>query len=199
MIRWYVWPVQEVEIGDTLYRGPKYLKWRQNPDGVDVRWKAMDYGLMPTMLLVADVTQEQHDLAAAQPDIITIPPDIDGAISPQALPLVVDALEALHIPAGWVTTAHTYRDVMRPTAHLFQLAQRYHGRTARRLIEAGYNLDTLIGDLPVNVLQSLNETAQSLGWDTSEIQASWRLRQALRHLAQQWGEAPVLFGDLGTL
>jgi hypothetical protein len=198
-IRWYVFPVEEIVQGGTTYRGPKYLKWRMNPTGIDARWSMVDYGLMPTALLVGDVTAAQHTQAATQPDIVVIPENIDNAIGSIALPIVVSELEALHIPANWVTTTHTYREVMRRMAHLFQLAQRYHGRTAKKLIESGFNLNTFVSTLPINVRTSLNEAAQSLGWDTSMILGSWTLRQALLYLADQWGSTPVLFGNLAEL
>lgn len=190
MIRWYIWPVEEA--GDR--RGPKYLKWIGHPGQTLDQWAMADYGLMPTALLVADVTPAQHAQAAAQPDIVTIPENIDNTISGAALSVVTAELEALHIPSSWVTTSHTYRDVMRRVAHLFLFAQKYSGRHARRLIEAGFNLNTQISDLPTNVRVSLNDTAQSFGWDTSAIQGAWTVRQALWYLADQWGNEPILMG-----
>ena len=198
-VRWYVWPVQEIDEAGTLWRGPRYIKWFKNPGGIEVAWSWIDYGLMPTALLVAEVTVAQHALANGQADIITIPENIDSMIGSAALAAVAAALESLHIPAGWVTTAHTYRDVMRKTAQLFLLSQRYHGRTAKRLIEAGITLNTSINQLPDNVRVSLNESAKSLGWDTSAIGPSWTLRQALGYLADQWGDTPILFGSFGEL
>jgi hypothetical protein len=199
LIRWYIWPVDEIFTAGSLHRGPKYLKWLQNPTGIDVRWSWMDYGLMPSGLLVADVTAAQHAQAAAQPDIVVVPENIDNTIGAVALPMVQAELEALHIPAGWVNTTHTYRDVLRKTAHLFLLAQRYHGRTAKRLIDAGYNLNSTIASLPQSVRSSLNEAAQSLDYDTSAIQGTWTVRQALGYLADQWGNEPLKFGGFGEL
>lgn len=199
MIRWYVFPVQEVVQGETTYRGPKYLRWRFNEGGLDVPWNMMDYGLMPTALLVADVTPAQHALAASRPDIIIIPENIDQQIGSSALSAVTDALELLHIPSEWVTSSHTYRDVMRKVGHLFQFSQRYHGRTAMKLIDGGVTLDTKIIDLPTNVRVSLSETAQDLGYDVGPIQGGWTVRQALGYLADQWGSDPLYFGGLGVL
>jgi hypothetical protein len=178
-------------------RGPKYLLWRFNEAGVDVRWSMMDYGLMPTALLWADVTPAQQIQAEGLPDVITIPENIDQAIgTANALSQVQAALESLHIPSGWITVGHTYREVMRKVAGLFLFAQRYHGRHAAKLIEAGYGLNSLISDLPANVRASLNDTAQSLGYDTDPIAGSWTVRQALKYLADQWGDAPLLIGGI---
>jgi hypothetical protein len=56
--RFYVLPIEQV--GNR--RGPKYLKWRYDPDppGLDVIWNMMDYGLLPTALVVVDAPDEQH-------------------------------------------------------------------------------------------------------------------------------------------
>lgn len=194
--QFYLVPVHTVN--DTN-RGPSYLKWRLNPAGLDVPWSAKDYGLIDTMLVAADVTTDQHNTLTANADVTAIPANIDQPISQAALPTVKNHLEALHIPAKWVTTAHTYRDVLRLTAHLFMLAQRLHGLYGQKIIRAGYNLNTPIGDLPATVRQQLVATAHSFGWDTSAIQLSWQLRQALRYLATQWKDAPVIFGNLTTL
>jgi hypothetical protein len=157
----------------------------------------MDYGLMPTALLWADVTPAQQTQAEGLSDVITIPENIDQAVgTANALSQVQAALEALHIPGGWITTAHTYREIMRKVAGLFQFSQRYHGRHAAALIRAGYDLSSLISDLPTNVRLSLNDTAQSLGYDTNPIAGSWTVRQALRYLADQWGDAPLFIGGI---
>lgn len=192
MYRFYLLPIETV----SAARGPKYLKWRFGPDGLDVTWAGMDYGLMPVMLVAADVDEAQHAEISEHEDVIAVPANIDANITAQALPAVEAALEALHIPADWVTTAYTYRQILRGVAGLFQLAQRYHGRGLGRLIEQGVSLETRINQLPAGLVQNLNETAQSLGWSTDGIAGTWRLRRALMFLAQQWGEATFHMGGV---
>lgn len=191
----YEWPPED----PTPYMRLKYLKGRWNPDGLDALWSAKYYWAMPVALVAVGAETADHDFLAAQTDLVAVPQNVNQNISEMTLPRVKEALEDLRIPAGWVTTSHTYGDVLRATAHLFMFAQRYQRRHARKMIEAGYNLDTLIGDLPADVRANLNDTAQDCGWNTNAIQGSWPLRQALRHLAQQWGEAPVKFGSLAVL
>lgn len=194
-VRWYLWPVEETLVPPG--RGPKYLKWRYSPDGEDVPWGWQRYGLMPTCLLWADVTLAQHTLFDSFVDTTSIPENIDQQIGTQnALDQVVAAMEALHIPAGWITVNHTYHEIMRKMCGLFQLAQRYQGKYVAKLIDTGYDLDTLIQDLPVTVRLHLSVAAEELGWDTSSILGTWTVRQALGYLADQWGNAPFLLAGL---
>lgn len=203
-VRIYVMPIERV--GNA--RGPKYFKWWFNPDGIDTVWSMKDFGYRDTCIIAADVTPAQHQEIAARDDVIAAPADIDSVIdTQQKRDAVVDALESLHVPAGWVEVGMTYREVVRPVTHLFLLAQRYYGQTASkygeglRLVEPslGYTLDTLVSDIPAQVRQDLNEAAVSLGYDTSGVNGSWTYRRALKHLGDQWGDTPVLFGSLLTL
>ena len=51
MVRFYLVPV---EIINEIYRGPKYLIWRFGTGTLDIgKWSAMDYGFVPTMLVLA--------------------------------------------------------------------------------------------------------------------------------------------------
>lgn len=196
MIRFYIIPIQEVIGSSTTYRGPKYIKWRMNPTGLGIRWSMMGYGLMTTAIIACQVDQAQHSYLAGQSDIVSVPENIDANISSGALATVKQELENLHIPAGWVTTSHTYRTVLRMVAGLFQFAQRYHGRHREKLVKAGYNLDTQIKDLPTAVKNSLKDTTESFGWDTSEIKNNWKLRKALKHLADQWSNREIILGGI---
>jgi len=199
-VRWYVIPA--IEAFPNVY-GPAYVRWTwhgqiANSEGVVcvARWK--DYGFGTSCLVVADVTTEQHAVLAAHEDVIAVPANIDNYIPAAALPTVEAKLESLAIPGDWVTTSHTYRDVLRMTAHLFLLAQRYNGMTGHHFTEiTDQTLDRLVSEIPTQIRQDLNAAAQSLGYDTSMIQGSWTLRRALRELAQQWGDTPVLFGNIG--
>ena len=190
-IRWYILPATtedvvltrtstgENYVADTVRR-PKYL------GSSPVAWGGMPYGLEPVFLCWADVTPAQHSQLAAQSDVQPIPEDIDQTISPGALNTVRDNLEALHIPAGWVTTADTYREVMRVVCGVFQLSQRYNGMHRRRLVEAGVTLNTQWTDLPAGFRQRLRAAAESHNYDTSELSGTSTLRDILKFLSDQW-------------
>lgn len=190
MIRFYLMPMEQV----GMFRGPKYLRWRQNPGGLSVRWNGMDYGKIDVMLVRAKVSQSEHGYLAAQQDVVSVPEDIDGSISVGALAGVKASLEGLYLPGGWISVGVSYRQVLRVVAGIFQLAQRYHGRAGAKLFELGIGLDTQWAALPVGVKQSLRASAEDLGFDTSGVTAESTMRQILKMMADQWGEA-FIFGD----
>lgn len=189
-IRLYLVPLDESTPG---YRGPKYLRWRMNPNGLDVVWNAMDYGLHPVALVVADVDTVQHNTLIGNSGVVSLPANLDQSIG-AALANVQNALEGLSIPSDWVTAGMTYRRVVRSVLCLFQIAQRYHGMHVARLLEQG-TLDTTVGQLSPATRQRLNQAAQSMGFDTSGISSTWTMRRALKYLLDQW-TLPIQIGGL---
>ncbi len=189
-VRFYLIPIDVV----NNRRGPKYLKWRENPTGLDVPWSMMDYGLVNTALVAADVTSPQHNQLAQEVDVTAIPANIDDTVSTQALATVRSELEALNIPGNWVTTSHTYREILRVVAGLFQFAQRHHGLHNKIVLPNENNMDQNWGDLPAAVRSELAATADSFGYDTSGVTASTPIRAILKNLADQWGEQEFNMG-----
>jgi len=200
-VRYYIMPLLVI----VNERGPKYMKWTGlvsagNPTGIDAPYQYVNFGLEPTCLVVADVTDVQHTSLNANADVTAAPVNIDDTIVNAAQrDNVRSKLEALNIPAGWVEIGMTFRAVLRPVAHLMLFAQRYHLIANRRIIEPGYTLDTLISDIPILVRQGLKAAATSLGYDFSGVSLAWQYRQGLKFLGDQWGVTPVLFGSLATL
>lgn len=195
MIRYYILPIQTV--GNA--RGPKYLKWRFNASGIDCPWSIKDYGLIDAGLVVADVTQMQHDQLADEVDVAALPVDIDQNVSAIALPIVVNVLEALRIPAAWVTTSHTYRGLLRMVGGLFMFAQKHHGMHGERLITSQAQLDLRWNQIPTAQRARIIVTADYMGYDYSEVQNAWATRRILKYLGDQWGGTPILFGSLAAL
>jgi hypothetical protein len=191
MIRFYIMPI---EVVDGTSRGPMYLKWRFNPDGIDCRWSMRDYGLIDAALVACDLTQAQHEQLMAEPDVATAPEDIDQNISDIAIPQIQQMMEALRIPADWVNTSYTYRAILRMIGGLFLFAQRYHGMHNERLIDSSTQLDLRWNQIPLARRQRILETADALGYDYSEVANTWLVRRILKYLGEQWGGTPILFG-----
>lgn len=158
---------------------PKYIA------ALGVPFAAMDYGLEDTFLVGADVSAQQHTDLAVNVDVISVPQDIDNEIGLTALSTVQSKLEGLHIPAGWVTVNHTYRDVLRVTGRLFLFMQRFHGRELRKFFESGITLDTRINELTQAQRNALENAAVSMGVDVSGITGPMLIRQALKIVADQ--------------
>jgi hypothetical protein len=186
-VRFYIVPREGAGTAKDDYR-PKYVR------DMGVEFDSWDYGLEPTFLVAAEVTTPQHTSLASNIDVVAIPQNLDATISATALPIVQSNLEALHIPAGWVTTSHTYRDVLRIVGKLFQFMQRFDGIHARIFFESGITLDTRINQLTQAQRDALNAAAASMGLNTSSITGPMLIRQALKILGDQM-PAFVLKGE----
>jgi len=180
-------------------RGPKYLKWRDNPDGLDVQWNIFDFGLLAQCVAACDVTVAQFNGLTANADVFGVPANIDGNVTAQALPTVQAALETVRIPADWVQAGSTsYRELLRVICGLAQFAQRHHAMHGQYIIPDEINLNQTWGDLPDAWRANLRATADSFRYDYSQVSAGTTIRVILRSLAQQWGDTPFYFG-IGTL
>lgn len=198
MIRWYVLPVEQ----SGTVRGPKYMDWGDPspPDfvehpGIEASWGIMDYsGMMDVCIMVADVSQAQHEQLAVEPDVAGAPEDIDQNISPTALPKVQAVLEALRIPADWVDTTYTYRAILRMVAGLFQFAQRHYGLHNEELITSPAQLDLRWNQIPQDKQLRIIATVDSFGYDYSDVTNQWLVRRILKYLADQWAGGSFDFG-----
>lgn len=192
-LRFYLVPMVEcVRNGNPLpnSRCPKYFV------ASTVQWGAMDYGAEPIFLVLGDVTAQQHTQLSNQSDVTHIVQydSLDSNIPGGAVTAVQNGLENLNIPGQWVSTAYTWRVVLRVVAGCFQLSQRVHGMNGRSVFREGVDLSRTWGSLPGGIQQDILDAADSFGWDYSTVTPSWTLRQILRHLAEQWGESGFSFG-----
>lgn len=188
-VRVYVLPMVETLIGSHNYRSAKYFGVRDVPSlaGLEnIKYNCMDYGMENVCILVADVTVAQHNILSAQTDVLSAPQNIDNNLNAGAVTTVKNFLELLHIPANWVTTAHTYRDVLRLIGWLFQFMQRVHGIFQEKLFIAPNTLSTTYGQLSVGMQAALLQAAQSFAFNTTGLQASTTLRVILKNLADQF-------------
>lgn len=192
MIRLYIMPY--VDFGGNR-RGPKYLRGRHNPSGMPVlRWAAKYYGLIDACLVACDLTQEQHEQLVAEPDVVAAPEDVDQNISEIAIPEVMQVMEALRIPADWIDSTYAYRQILRMIGGLFLFAQRYYGMHNGPLIDSTAQLDLRWNQIPEARQDRIVATADMLDYDYSAVQPTWLVRRILKHLGDQWGETPILFG-----
>ena len=192
MIRYCVIPEED---GTIPGKGPKYLKWRFDPDppGIDCGYVYISYGLIPAGLACVNVTQAQLDELSGYSDVAIAPADIDQNIGAGAVATVQNVLEALRIPADWVDTSYTYRQILRGVAGLFQLSQRHKGLHQEQLIDNQAQLDLQWNQIPPARRARLLETADTFTWDYSDVTNQWTIRQILWHLTQQWGVSKFVF------
>jgi hypothetical protein len=183
----YVMPITGTgAVGDP--RRPKYA----DTDLAGVAWAAMDFGNQPIML-VATAT---NAALGAEVDVLTVPLNLDQNLSAGAVTTVQNYLEAHFMPADWVSTAYTYRQVVRYVACAFQIFQRCQGMGLAQLMDgSSVTLSTTFASLPANVRTILLNAAVSLNFDTSSLSGASTLRQIIKALMVQFA-GPIQILDI---
>jgi hypothetical protein len=176
--------------GGTLW-SPKYV----GPNGGlgagnDILlFSAMDYGVEDLFLVKADLTAAQRTALSAQADVLVVPTNLDANVSALAVNRIQTQLEAANLPAEWVTTSLTYRQVLRVVRKIIMFRQRLRGDFGEALFGGGVTLDTRWNQLSAGVQQRLRDAAASFNLDTSSITNNSTMRQILRVVASQLPDA----------
>jgi hypothetical protein len=188
-LRVYLMPVISVDMpigpGGAL-RPVKEAKYASLIMGGKTRLR---YDPEPACLLIADTTAGEHAAVIANSDVRAFPDNLDTAVTNGARTAIVNALEALSIPAQWVANGQTFRAVLRRLAGILQLSQAVHGR-GLRFLQA--SLDSPISALPVGVRQAMQAAAAQLEVSTTGITLSTTVRQALAAIGAQFEARPLL-------
>ena len=185
--RFYIVPRIGTGIVDDEFK-PKYFSALTG-----VSWSAMPFGKEPFHLVVSNLTPAQHTTLVENSDVVAIPENIEAQVGTNRV-AVVNALEVFNIPAGWVTTAMTYRFILKIVCAIFQFAQRLHGHANLRIYESGITMSTQFRNLPENMRTSLLGAAQSMNFDTSSLSGTFTIRQILKAMADQWGTRAIHIG-----
>lgn len=191
MVRLYLMPITGAGTRQDPRR-PKYVDQYL----VGFSWGMIDYGAEPACMVgVQDILDLTHSAIAQEPDCVALPLNLDQQIGAQ-LAQVQNVIEALNIPADWVQSSHTYRQVARLVAAIFQFMQRLNGIGFGRLLDGTVSLSTRFNQLPVATRTKLQEAAQSMNFDTSSLSGSSTLRQILKAMADQWGILEIHIGGM---
>lgn len=181
LARFYIVPKVDVTIGGIPSKGPKYFP------ALGVSYSAMDYGREDTMLVGATVTAAQNTTLSANLDVTAIPSGLDSNVSSAALATVQTKLEGMKIPAGWVTTSTTYRQVVGTVGRLFLLMQRFDAINMKTFFESGITLDTRINQLTQAQRNALAGAAASMNLDTAFVTGSMTVRAVLKSWVDMMG------------
>lgn len=194
MTRFYLVPIESV--GNT--RGPEYFPWFFDPDPVaelaGVRWSLKDYGVINQGVVAAEVTQAQHDFLAAQAEVFDFPENLDAAMGSADRTALSNYLEAVAIPADWLSPADTYRTALRTVTGMFLFMQRYTAITGTNPLQSGLTLNTQFRNLNAVNQNAIRQTFTDLGYDDTVIRDNWTLRVLLKNAADQWGSRAIEFG-----
>jgi hypothetical protein len=135
-MRFYIVPYIQV----NQYRSPRYFGGRGNPVAQELRGIAYSlnyFGLEPICLIGANVDSVQHTFLDKQSDVFAFPENIDEKIIDAKR--ICDWFELVGIPADWITSDTTYRDIIQKINGIFHLAKEYYEKTNTRI----YNEKTL--------------------------------------------------------
>jgi len=163
-------------------RRPKYIP------ALGVQWSMCD--LDEAAIVWAATSPSQDTAVDANADATLIPP-LQNSVN---VAQTQAALEALNIPAQWITSAMTYRTVLRVVVGIAQFIQRTEG-LGQKLTLAG-RLDLTMSQIPVAIRDALLAAADSLNIDRSAIVGTTTVREALRDLGQQFARRRIVIGDL---
>lgn len=146
-----------------------------------VSWGAVDAG--ESMIVYAVTTPTMDTNLTAMPDVVVVPP-LDNVITAGAVNAVQNQIEALNLPAHWVTAGMTYRTVLRVLVGMVQLIQRMDSLGQR--VRLTGNLDRTIGSLSAAIQTALTTACDQLGIDHSTIIGTTTVREALRIFGQEF-------------
>lgn len=193
MIAYRLYIVPKVGSGTSAdpYR-PKY--WNTILTGL--YWGAYRFGNEPTLLIcVRNIPEAVDAQMVAQSDVTALPLDLDTQVA-AGLTTVRDTLEALNIPATWITASSTFREVVRSVSGLFQFLQRLGFYTQERLFSSGITLNTRWTQLSPVMQAALTSAAQSFGYSTASMTGNTTLRALLKELSDAWGSAPFYIAGI---
>lgn len=184
----HLYIVPDVGTGGTFdTHRPKYI------DALGVKIGAIPYGAEGYYLVGADLTPAQDAAAQALPDVIRLPDNLDSTLG-GALGTVQTKLEAVNIPAGWLTGATTYRTGLRVIIRMMFFLQRYSGLYKTGALFSGINLNATFNSLNETTRTRLIGAAKTYGIDISGLSGNSTLRQILKTIADQIADRPVTVG-----
>jgi hypothetical protein len=146
----------------------------------------VDYGFNGSTLVAANLSDADDVTLSSFGDVTKIPDNLNATIG-GALATVQAALEARNIPADWITSGMTYRNMLRIIRGTFTFMQRYVGITGSTAAFFGgaVTLESTLGSLSLQIRTNVSGTLISLGVDTSVFTGSMTVRQGLKAVADQ--------------
>lgn len=175
-------------------RAPKYFRDGTIPTVAVLT--AAPYGFEPWVVVTADLPDDDRETVVAKSDAFLIPADLDVTLSTGAVISVSNKLEAINIPAGWVNTTLTWRDVMRTVLWMSAFMQRFTALNVSRLFTGGVTLTSTVASLPAPVRANLAQAVTDLGLAAAGVTGGTTLRAGLKALAVQSQDRPYILGAL---
>ncbi len=193
-VRFYILPVQRVTVNGSDYRGPMYLKWRMNPDGLDVLWSLKDYGSIDMGTIAVEATATDHTTLAAQANVYQFPENLDVTMTQAQRSALESYLEAHAVPGDWIAPGDTFRSGLRTVTGMFLFMQRLTTKAHSNPLDWGITLNTQWQNLTIQQRGWITESFSSMGYDLSFVRASTQMRRIIKAASEQFGAKPIYFG-----
>ena len=167
------------------------------PKYVDTNFSLMPYGKQNIALVAADVEDAVDTAISANADVRRLPDDLDQQLG-AATAAVQAALESRNLPAGWVLSTMTYRQVLKVLIGCMQFLRRFAGVTqiATPFIGGAVTLNTQFNQLSALNRQRLLTVAATFNLNTSGLGGTNTLRQILKNVADQLNWPEVKLGGI---
>lgn len=151
-----------------------------------VGMRTLYYGHLPVCLVdCPNMDETTHAELVVHSDVDAFPKTLNQVIGTSNLQAVKDTLESWMIPAQWVEESWTYLDILLRMEKLFIFASRFQPWLAHRLIVNFWDNDIALNDLPAFLIEDLQDAASTFGIDTSDIDGTWLIRDAVTVVSQR--------------
>jgi|WetSurSiteA1Bulk_404760.scaffolds.fasta_scaffold22749_2 hypothetical protein len=191
-------PLEIVNMSQGTARGPKYFRWKLDPDpvnAINVTWSLLDYGMIDYGIIVADLTPEQIQYLDGMSDTYVFPSNLDAIMPQGEQQELTNTLEGAYIPAQWLSGQITYREVLRITTGEMLLMQRLTTIVGSSPLTWGITLNTQYRNLTIEQQAAILQCYTEKGWNTSSITGNATMRQILKDASDQWA-TPIYLGGL---
>jgi hypothetical protein len=109
---------------------------------------------------------------------------------------VQNALEAFNLPAGWVTTTMTFRQVLRIVGAACQFMQRWAELGGGKIFGGTVTLATTRNQLPAAARTRVTNVYNSFGYSTTILSTNYTLRALIKNAADQYKDLTIFFGEI---
>jgi len=195
MSRFYIMPMilnNELDTNKPPTWHPKYA-------AAFPRWSAIDYGTERVCICcIRDITAAEHVTLTENIDVLGTPGNIDKLLTQSAVDKIQAYLEPLFIPADWINTGRTYRQVIKTLGALFQFNQRWNKLSGGSSpFKDGLDLSMIYADLPISAKATTNQVFDTLKVDRSSLNSSSTVREILKTFAQGFiANRPIKCGEV---
>lgn len=173
--------------------GPKYVEDNANVTKFGVlRYSRITEAIVLVQAPAAELTSIRNNIDVASAATTA---NIDNTITTGQRNDMRSYLEAREVPAQWVNTGDTRREIIRGLAGIYMFAQRVEGRTGLGLKEsfqsASITLDDTWLSLPQGTKTMLLETVADHGWANPGFTNTITVREILKFFSDQFEATPI--------